>query len=44
MIAVVRVFRNVLDKRAPTGEADVRLATLSGDPDLSNGFYHDTAG
>ena len=44
MVAVAQVFRDVLDGRVPTGEADARLATLSGDAGLSNGFYHGTAG
>ncbi len=44
MVAVAQVFRDVLDGRGPTGEADARLATLSGDAGLSNGFYHGTAG
>jgi hypothetical protein len=38
------VFRDVLDGRMPTGEAGSRLAMLSGDAGLSNGFYHGTAG
>lgn len=44
MVAVTQVFRDVLDGRMPTGEADACLATLSGDAGLSNGFYHGTAG
>lgn len=44
MVAVTQVFRDVLDGRMPTGEADACLATLSGDTGLSNGFYHGTAG
>ncbi|WP_245890269.1 ubiquinone anaerobic biosynthesis protein UbiV [Celeribacter persicus] len=44
MVAVAQVFRDVLDGRVATGEADSRLATLSGDAGLSNGFYHGTAG
>lgn len=44
MVAVAQVFRDVLDRRVATGEADFRLATLSGDAGLSNGFYHGTAG
>lgn len=44
MVAVAQVFRDVLDGRVPTGEADARLATLSGHAGLSNGFYHGTAG
>ena len=44
MVVVAQVFRDVLDGRVPTGEADARLATLSGDAGLSNGFYHGTAG
>ena len=44
MVVVAQVFRDVLDGRVPTGEADPRLAMLSGDAGLSNGFYHGTAG
>ena len=44
MVVVAQVFRDVLDGRVPTGEADARLAMLSGDAGLSNGFYHGTAG
>ena len=44
MVAVTQVFRDVLDGRMPTGEAGSRLAMLSGDAGLSNGFYHGTAG
>jgi collagenase-like PrtC family protease len=44
MVAVAQVFRDVLDGRVATGEADARLAMLSGDAGLSNGFYHGTAG
>jgi len=44
MVAVAQVFRGVLDKRTPVDEADARLARLSGDADLSNGFYHGAAG
>jgi collagenase-like PrtC family protease len=44
MVAVAQWFRDVLDGRVPTGEADARLATLSGGAGLSNGFYHGTAG
>ena len=44
MVAVAQVFRDALDGRVPTGEADARLATLSGHAGLSNGFYHGTAG
>ncbi|WP_425101379.1 ubiquinone anaerobic biosynthesis protein UbiV [Tropicibacter sp. S64] len=44
MVAVAQVFRDVLDGLVPAGEADARLATLSGDEGLSNGFYHGTAG
>ncbi|WP_235857850.1 ubiquinone anaerobic biosynthesis protein UbiV [Marimonas lutisalis] len=44
MVAVAQVFRDALDGRVPTGEADARLATLIGHAGLSNGFYHGTAG
>ena len=44
LVAVAQVFRDALDGRVPTGEADARLATLSGHAGLSNGFYHGTAG
>ncbi|WP_242533849.1 ubiquinone anaerobic biosynthesis protein UbiV [Salipiger bermudensis] len=44
MVAVTQVFRDVLHGRMPIGEADSRLAMLSGDAGLSNGFYHGTAG
>ena len=44
MVAVAQVFRDALDGRVPTGEADARLATLSGHAGLSNGFFHGTAG
>ena len=44
MVVVAQVFRDVLDGRVPTGEADARLAMLSGDAGLSNGFYHGAAG
>jgi len=44
MVAVARVFRDALDGRLPLGEADARLAALSGDAGLSNGFYHGAAG
>ncbi|MEO3479179.1 U32 family peptidase [Phaeobacter sp. CAU 1743] len=44
MVAVAQVFRDVLDGRVATGEADAHLAMLSGDAGLSNGFYHGTAG
>jgi len=44
MVAVARVFRDALDERAPADEADARLAVLTGDAGLSNGFYHGAAG
>ena len=44
MVAVARVFRDVLDGRADAGEADARLAGLVGTMPFANGFYHGTAG
>ncbi len=44
MVAVVQVFRDVLDDRSSATEADARLADLVGETSLSNGFYHGTAG
>lgn len=44
MVAVAQVFRDALDGRVSTGEAEARLAALTGDASLSNGFYHGTAG
>ena len=44
MVAVARVFRDALDGHVPTGEAEGRLAALTGDTGLSNGFYHGAAG
>lgn len=44
MVAVAKLFRDALDGRLPVEEADARLAALSGDAGLSNGFYHGTAG
>jgi len=44
MVAVAQVFRDAVDGRLSMGEADARLAALSGDARLSNGFYHGAAG
>lgn len=44
MVAVASVFRDVLTGKASAAEADSRLAALSGDVGLSNGFYHGEAG
>ncbi len=44
MVAVASVFRDAMDRKTSTEEADARLAALSGDAGLSNGFYHGTAG
>lgn len=44
MVAVAQVFRDALDGRQPLDEADARLAALSGDAGVSNGFYHGAAG
>ncbi|RXV64638.1 U32 family peptidase [Roseovarius sp. A46] len=44
MVAVVGVFRDVLDGALPVDEADGRLGVLSGAVNLSNGFYHGAAG
>jgi collagenase-like PrtC family protease len=44
MVAVAQVFRDTLDGRYSTDEADARLAELAGNSRLSNGFYHGAAG
>jgi collagenase-like PrtC family protease len=44
MAAVASVFRDVLDGTLSADEADRRVAALSGDAELSNGFYHGAAG
>lgn len=44
MVAVAQLFRDALEDRLPLEEADARLAALSGDAGLSNGFYHGAAG
>lgn len=44
MVAVAQVFRDAVDGRLSMSEADARLAVLSGDARLSNGFYHGAAG
>jgi len=44
MVAVAQVFRDAVDGRLSMSEADARLAALSGDARLSNGFYHGAAG
>lgn len=44
MVAVARLFRDMLDGRLALPEADARLAAVSGDATLSNGFYHGAAG
>jgi collagenase-like PrtC family protease len=44
MVAVAQVFRDAVDGRLSMSEADARLAALSGDARLSNGFYHGAPG
>ena len=44
MVAVARIFRDVLDGRLDSEEAENRLGDLAGDLPFSNGFYHDTIG
>ena len=44
MVAAAQVFRDTLDGRYSTDEADARLAELAGNARLSNGFYHGAAG
>ncbi|WP_245710729.1 ubiquinone anaerobic biosynthesis protein UbiV [Citreimonas salinaria] len=44
MVAVATLFREALDGKLSVQEADARLAALSGEADLSNGFYHGAAG
>jgi len=44
MVAVAQVFRDAVDGRLSMSEADARLAALSGDARLINGFYHGAVG
>lgn len=44
MVAVAGLFRDVLDGRKDSAEADAELAALTGGADFSNGFYHATSG
>ncbi len=44
MVAVARVFRDVLDGAADADEADARLEGLVGPMPFANGFYHGTVG
>jgi len=44
MVAVASVFREALSGMVALEEADARLAELSGETGLSNGFYHGAAG
>ncbi len=44
MVAVAGLFRDVLDGRKDSAEADAELAALTGDASFSNGFYHATTG
>ncbi len=44
MVAVARVFRDVLDGQASAGKADARLSRLVDGAPFSNGYYHGTVG
>jgi hypothetical protein len=44
MVAVARLFRDVLDGRTAAGEARNRLAEMVGAAPLSNGFYQGREG
>jgi len=44
MVAVARVYREVLDTHLSVAEAEQRLGTICGDTPFSNGFYHGQAG
>jgi collagenase-like PrtC family protease len=44
MVAVARIFREVLTGRASAEEAEARLKPLIGGAALSNGYYHGVAG
>lgn len=44
MVAVAQVFRDALDGKAETGDAEQALKDICGDVAFSNGFYHGQAG
>lgn len=44
MVAVATTFRDALDQRIETSEAEARLDALEIDAPFSNGFYHGKAG
>ena len=44
MVAVAGLFRDVLDGRKDSAEADAALAAITGDALFSNGFYHGVSG
>ena len=44
MIAVATIYRDLMDGNTNVGEADGKLAELSGDAPFSNGFFYGLGG
>ncbi|WP_420414240.1 ubiquinone anaerobic biosynthesis protein UbiV [Roseibium sp.] len=44
MVAIAQIFRDVLDDKVSSEEADVRLSVVTGSLPFSNGFWHGKAG
>ncbi|MEP1535646.1 MAG: U32 family peptidase [Paracoccaceae bacterium] len=44
MVAVAQVFRDALDRKSDSGDAEKALKDICGDVAFSNGFYHGQAG